>query len=325
MEPVDDTLPSRRKRNPGPPWGFKIIRFWDWILPQPLNQWAKEASGLVAMWLMPTQARHSRAYLRDILGREPSFRERWKHFSAFAFYLSDRVKAAFRHPVPFHWHQGHGEDFTRLTHHDKTPILMGTFHVGYSDLMGFFTGVLGSRIHMLRLKVGNSEDTERLQRMAGENLNIIWVNRMEDAIYSIKQVIQNGGSVGMQCDRIAYASRTEAFEFLGARRLFPFTIYPISILFGTPVIFVIAAKPDANGSTPVRTSTVFRPDPQAGRKANIKAARAHFQAVLTLLESIIREDPALWFNFEPLNPIANPDGERPHPDPRDPSIPSELD
>lgn len=306
MDRVDDMPATRRKRNPGPPWGFKIIRFWDWILPQPLNRWIKEASGLVAMWVMPRQAKHSREYLREILGREPTFRERWKHFSTFAFYLCDRVKAAFRHPVPFRWYEGHGDAFTQLTRHDKSPILMGTFHVGYSDLMGFFTGVLGSRIHMLRLKVGNSEDTERLQRMAGDNLNIIWVNHMEDAIYSIKQVIQNGGSVGMQCDRIEYASRTEAFDFLGAKRLFPFTIYWISILFNTPVIFVIAARPDASGSTPVRTSTVFRPDPEADRKTRLQAAKLHFQEVIQLLETILSECPELWFNFEPLNPIAGP-------------------
>ena len=107
---------------------------------------------------------------------------------------------------------------------------------------------------------------------------------------------------------VEYASRTEAFEFLGARRLFPFTIYWISILFNTPVIFVIAARPDAIGSTPVRTSSVFRPNPEADRKTRLEAAKLHFQEVIQLLETMLSECPELWFNFEPLNPIAGSTG-----------------
>jgi predicted LPLAT superfamily acyltransferase len=33
-------------------------------------------------------------------------------------------------------------------------------------------------------------------------------------------------------------------------------------------------------------------------------ARAHFQTVLSQLETLVRQHPYLWFNFLPLNPEA---------------------
>jgi predicted LPLAT superfamily acyltransferase len=54
----------------------------------------------------------------------------------------------------------------------------------------------------------------------------------------------------------------------------------------------------------VFASPVFTPDPAGSREANTSAARQHFQAVLTQLETLVRQHPFLWFNFLPLNPEA---------------------
>jgi predicted LPLAT superfamily acyltransferase len=285
-----------------PPAGIRAIRFWDRALPFPLNRWVRSIGALVAMGCMAPQRRHSMDYLSIVHGKRCGWRCSWLHFSRFTDYLCDRVHSAWE-PVLFEWADGEGKDFLSLIHRDG-PLLLGTFHVGYSDLMGFFTEVFQKQIHMLRLKTGNGEDTESLRGSAGEFLKVIWVNHPEDTLFAIKDVLEKGGSVAMQCDRVQHASKLEAFEFFGERRLFPFSIYALSILFGTPVLFVIAGKPASKGKVPVHSSLPFFPDPGKSRKANHEAAKAHFQEVLRMLESLLREDPCLWFNFEPMNPIA---------------------
>jgi predicted LPLAT superfamily acyltransferase len=294
--------PQTPVHNPGPPWGFRFIRFGDKLLPNPLNGWIKRIGALVALTFMVAQRRHSKAYLTQIYGGKTRFIHVWNHFSAFTFYLCDRVRAAFKEPILFDWVPGCGKEFVDLINKDDAA-LMGTFHVGYSDLMGFFTEVFKKKIHMLRLRLENSEDTQRLESMAGDFLKIIWVNQVEDTLYALKDVLQAGGTVAMQCDRVQHASKLEAFDFLGEKRLFPFSIYTLSILFQKPVIFVVAARAKGKERIPVVHSPIFFPDKET-KAENIAAAKAHFQSVLNQLEALLKEDPYIWFNFEALNPVA---------------------
>ena len=91
--------------------------------------------------------------------------------------------------------------------------------------------------------------------------------------------------------------------------MFPFTIYHLAVLFDRPVVFCMAV-PASGDELRLIASPVFTPDPAAGRDANARAARAHFQAVLAQLETLVRQHPLQWFNFLPLNP------EAPAPDPQ---------
>ncbi|MEQ9825235.1 MAG: hypothetical protein ABQ298_12700 [Puniceicoccaceae bacterium] len=296
---------ANEPRNPGPSWGFRVIHFWDTLLPTPVARWVRTGCAWVALGIMHRQRAASREYMKTVLGRRAGLRDCAKQFDSFVTYLCDRISTAFGEPVHFEWAPGHGREFVDLMKRKET-MLMGTFHVGYSDLMGFFMAEFDRPIHMLRLRLANAEDTERLEAFAGEHVKIVWVNEIEDALFSIKEVIAQGGAVAMQCDRVQHASKLEVFEFLGAHRYFPFTIYWLSILFEVPVQFTIAGiRSTRNASVPVFTSPVFRPV-QSNRKENLQAAKQHFQGVLKLLEQQLKAQPEMWFNFEPLNPTQLP-------------------
>lgn len=112
-----------------------------------------------------------------------------------------------------------------------------------------------------------------------------------------------GGSVALKCDRLEFSAKTDTFEFLGARRVFPFTIYHLALIFDRPVILCVGLPLD-RGRTRVVSSPLFRPTSADGRLANLTRAHAHFQHFLTQLETELRARPELWFNFTPLNPPA---------------------
>jgi predicted LPLAT superfamily acyltransferase len=190
-------------------------------------------------------------------------------------------------------------DFEALMASDD-PALFGTFHFGHSDLLGFALATRGRRVAMVRLRVTNTEDTEMFGRRFGDAVRFIWVNEPENLLFAMKGALERGESLAMQCDRL-YASKTEAFHFLGARRRFPFTIYHLAILFGRPVMFCFGL-PEEGGATRVCPMPLFRPEAGAAREAQLARAREHFQAVLERLESLVRQHPTLWFNFIPLNP-----------------------
>jgi predicted LPLAT superfamily acyltransferase len=155
---------------------------------------------------------------------------------------------------------------------------------------------------MVRQRVGNSHDTEVLGARFAQWVTFIWVNEPENLLFALKDAVAAGGSVALNCDRIEFSAKTEAFKFLGAKRLFPFTIYHLALIFKLPVVLSVGL-PGGPGHSIIHSSPLFRPD-SAGKPANLARARTHFQDFLTRLEGFLRADPLIWFNFTPLNPLA---------------------
>jgi predicted LPLAT superfamily acyltransferase len=183
-------------------------------------------------------------------------------------------------------------------------MLLGTFHIGWSDMLGFQLGDLrGGPIYIVRERVENSHDTESLASRAGDRLRFIWVNERGDLLFALKEAASHDSVIALQCDRPEFSARQEAFEFLGERRLFPFTIYHLALIFDRPVILVVGL-PAGPRRSQLHASPRFARLTGESKAAALARAQAHFQAFLKQLEVVLRDEPYLWFNFTPLNPVA---------------------
>jgi predicted LPLAT superfamily acyltransferase len=292
---------SRPARNPGPSWGYRFICACDAVLPEFLFRPLRQVGTWFAVGNMRPQRAHSREYLRTITGREPTLREIFRHFYAFQEFLLLRLRVA--HGAAHRGELAPDAVGFRSLLETGEPALLGTFHVGHSDLTGFLLGPQEKRrVFMVRQRVGNSHDTEVLGARFGAWVTFVWVNEPENLLFALKDAIAAGGSVALKCDRLEFSAKTEAFEFLGRKRLFPFTIYHLALIFRRPVVLCVGL-PSKPGLSIVHSSPLFVPD-DAGKAANLARARAHFQEFLGRLEGFLRADPLLWFNFTPLNPPA---------------------
>lgn len=249
----------------------------------------------IAVCVMPRQRGYSRAYLSVMFGRRPRWREVWRHFFTYTQALMARIRAAERGahrctPQPSF------AAFRALMKSGR-PALLGTFHFGHSDLLGFLLGEFRRHVHMVRLRVGNSRDTHRLADRFGDWVTYVWVNQNQNMLFALKEAAQSGGSIAMMCDQIEHSSKVEAFDLLGARRLMPFTIYHLSLIFRLPIVFCLSV-PGASNESLLHGSSVFEPD-AASKEANLARARVHFQTFLRQLESLLRSNPYLWFNAIP--------------------------
>jgi predicted LPLAT superfamily acyltransferase len=255
----------------------------------------------VGLAFMPAPRGHSRTYLSVVLGRPPTLIEQWRHFFAFTEILLLKLRAGRGAPVRCELETKNAAAFEALMSSGR-PALFGTFHFGASDLLGYLLGARGRRVSILRLKMGNSADTRLLGERFGEHVSFLWINDPANLLFELKAALDAGESLALQCDRVEFSSKTEAFDFLGARRLFPFTIYHLAVLFDRPVVFCLAVPGERADKLRVFSSPVFTPDGAAGRRENLAVARGHFQTVLGQLEALVRQHPMLWFNFLPLNP-----------------------
>lgn len=309
------TIRSRRRggqvhpadRNPGPPGGYHFIGWSLRRMPGWFNRSGMRVGTSLCLWTLPKQRAASREYLRLVLGREATRNEVWEHFFAFTKYLLLRMTISQGAEPEVCFAPGHGNEL-RAWIAGGRPALYGTMHVGRSDLVGFFLGHIGERVHMIRKQVGNSEDTRRLAQRFARSVTFIWINDWSRLILAMNDALRAGHSLAMQCDRPEYSSKHEGFRFLGERRVFPFTIYHLAIMHGMPVVLSYAVphaeKPEV---TVVHMPPMFHPQPELTRAENFLAAQAHFQAFLDEVEALLKRQPYLWFNFTPINPLCAPE------------------
>jgi len=249
---------------------------------------------------MPAQRRYSREYLEVVLGRKVRFRDCFDHFLALTDSLVYKLQIG-RNPGIADFKligKGEGEAFIELVKSDR-QALFGTFHVGHSDLLGCVLSSFDRRIRMVRERVGNAHDLEVLERIFGDSVEFVWINEGDSMLFALKSVADDGVSLALQCDREEHGSRHKVFDFLGARRRFPVTIYHLAFLFKMPVSFSFAI-PINEKTTEVICGDVFEPVGETKREV-LEAGYAHFQGVLTMLEEVLYEHPFVWFNFIPLN------------------------
>jgi len=272
------------------------------VLPELIFRPLRGVGTAIAMAAMPEQRRHSREYLTIALRRPPTLLDVWRHF--FAFEEALMVKLRVINGRPHRTVYGPGAEDFRTWLEGGGPVLLGTFHVGVSDLLGCQIGGYESQqVYLVRQRVGNSHDTDKLAERFGGRLHFLWVNEPEEMIFSLKEAAATPAAIALQCDRVEFAARTEEFEFLGARRRFPVTIYHLALIFGRPVLLSVGL-PDGPARAVLHASPRFDPRPGEPRSEALQRARAHFQAFLRQLEQLLFQQPYLWFNFTPLNPPA---------------------
>lgn len=295
--------PRQQRSNPGPRWGYSTIAFFHRWLPRPVFRGVLAIGVAIGLMCMPQQRRHSSAYLQQVLQRRIGWRDQWRHFFAFTEALVSKLTIAHAGLPRFCFSTAaHAEAFVELCRRPE-PVLFGTFHVGYSDLMGCLLTDFQRNISLVRMQVGNSRDIEAMHAHFGDRVKFIWINHPDEFLFRLKDAMQQQESIALQCDRINAGGRTELFHFMGAERPFPFTIYRLSALFRVPVVFAFTGPHLHGQPIAVTTSKVFTP---VGNKREVlAAARTHFQEVLQLLENHLQQHPYLWFNFLPLNATPN--------------------
>jgi predicted LPLAT superfamily acyltransferase len=305
MDPRPERLkPPRPPRNPGPSWGYAFLRLCDRILPEFIFKPLRAIGTAIAVAAMPSQRRHSASYLARVLPRAPGIRDVFLHFFAFEESLMGKLRVANGRRIPCEYDPS-GLAFGAWLENGG-PALLGTMHVGVSDMLGFQLGVNhGRRVHIVRQRVANSHDTEGLELAGQGSVRFIWAGDPADLILAIKGAADSGDPIAMQCDRVENTARTEGFEFLGARRRFPMTIYRLALVFDRPVLLTVGV-PISGGRSRLYGVPRFEIAAGESRDRTLERARQHFQSFLNLVERLLREQPYQWFNFLPLNPEAGP-------------------
>jgi predicted LPLAT superfamily acyltransferase len=275
-----------------------LLRFMSWLSLR-LGRRASRlvVYGIAAYFLLfaPAERSASRDYLRRALGREPGWRDGFRHILAFASTIHDRIYLVNDRFDLFDI-AVHGDNLIDAAiEQGRGAFLMGA-HMGSFELMH----ALGRRKPRAHAAMAMYADNARKinAMLAAINpaaqQNIISLGRL-DSMLNVRKALDDGLFIGVLGDRSLGDDATAPVSFLGRPAALPVGPFRMAAVLRRPVIFMVGLY--LGGS---RYAVHFEPladfseTPREHREAAIQTAIERYAA---LLESHCRGAPYNWFNF----------------------------
>jgi predicted LPLAT superfamily acyltransferase len=243
----------------------------------------------------PSARRHSRAYLRRALGREPSARDRYRQIHTFATTIHDRV---FLLNDRFDLFEVtiEGEEIMRAALQDGRGALLMGAHLGSFEVIRS----LGHQQAGLDVAMAMFADNARKINAALSAINpnlksdIIELGHVS-AMLELTARLDGGAFVGVMADRSFAEEEFETVEFLGAPAGFPKGPMRLACMLGRQVYFMAGLYLGGN-----RYHVVFEPVADFSTTTHSERAAAMAAAIrryAALVERRCRSAPYNWCNF----------------------------
>lgn len=243
----------------------------------------------------PRARRASLDYLRRVLGRRPTVRDRFRQVMAFATTIHDRVYLLNDRFDLFDVTVAGEELMMERVRTGAGAFLVGA-HLGSFEV----TRAIGRRQPDLRVAMVAYEANARKinsmlaainPRLAEETVALGSL----EAMLRVRGLLDEGVFVGMLGDRTPGGEATEAVEFLGGAARFPLGPMRLAALLGRQAILMLGMHCGGN-----RYRVVFEEIADfstIGREQRESAIRAGVVRYARRLEAYCREYPYNWFNF----------------------------
>lgn len=282
-----------RQKERGSPRALRLILWIALRLGRPSARLLLYPITAYFLLLAPEPRRHSRAYLRRVLGREPGIRHLARHFHTFAAVILDRVYLLAGRQDRLDIRIHHGEIFER--HLGKGAILLGSHLGSFEALRALAVDSHDFPVKVLMYSDHNQAITQLLEALNPKvAASVIPLGRV-DTLLRVSEALQAGEMVGTLGDRVAQSDKLATCRFLGGEAQFPLGPMMLASVLKVPVILCFGLYRGGN-----RYDIVFESFAE-----RIDAPRAHREAVLAQwvqryadrLEARVREAPYNWFNF----------------------------
>lgn len=243
----------------------------------------------------PRARRASVAYLRRVLGRRPTVRDRFRQVMAFATTIHDRVYLLNDRFDLFDIAVEGEESMLERVRAGRGAFLVGA-HLGSFEV----TRAIGRRRPDLRVAMmayeGNARKINAMMAAINPELAEETVPLgTPETMLKVRGLLDEGVFVGMLGDRTPGGEPTEVVEFLGAGAKFPLGPMRLAALLQRRVILMLGIYCGGN-----RYRVVFEEIADfsgVGRKDRDEAIRAAVVRYAGRLESYCRQYPYNWFNF----------------------------
>lgn len=290
MNPAWARLPER-----GSPLALRLIRAIALRLGRPAGRFLLYPITLYFLLTARDARRGSRRYLRRALGREPGWRDLFRHIHCFAATILDRVYFLTGRMEYFQIEIFGGQLILDQVASGRGCILLGS-HLGSFEALR----AIGAHLRRFPIKIlMNVEHNQTMTRLL-DALNpelaqaIIAIGRPE-TLLEVQQGVERGFLVGALGDRVAQDEKTVRCRFFDQEVAFPIGPLLLAALMRCPVILFFGLYQGANRYTVYFEALAERIAVEPRRRQEQLAV--WIQRYADRLEHHARRAPYNWFNF----------------------------
>lgn len=290
MNPAWARLPER-----GSPLGLRLIRAIALRLGRPAGRFLLYPITVYFLLTARDARRSSRRYLRRALGREPGWRDLFRHLHCFAATILDRVYFLTGRMEYFQIEIVGGQLILDQVASGRGCILLGS-HLGSFEALR----AIGSHVRRFPIKIlMNVEHNQSVTRLL-DALNpelaraIIAIGRPE-TLLEVQQGVERGFLVGALGDRVAQDEKTVRCRFFDRDVAFPIGPLLLAALMRCPVILFFGLYQGANRYAVHFEALAERIAVEPRRRQEQLAV--WIQRYADRLEHHARRAPYNWFNF----------------------------
>ncbi len=245
--------------------------------------------------------RNSARYLHRVLGRAPTWRERFDHFHCFACTVLDRVYFVREQTDDFEINlRGDAAGHDTLAQ-GRGGFMLGAHLGSFECLHSIGKSFPGVRVTMVMYPDNARKFHGILKALApGFELDVIGIGHAGSTL-AIRDAIQAGRLVGLLGDRFLGADAMRSpgveIEFLGQPALFSDGPLRLAMLLRQRVLFMVGLYLGGRRyDVRVESLADFR-DPPTERGAREQLVSQALHDYVGRLEALCREAPNNWFNF----------------------------
>jgi len=270
-----------------------LVRFMAWYslaVGRSVSRLLMHAIALYFYVSSPVARRHSRDYLRRVLGREPTLGERFGVLHAFSSTVHDRVFFIAERFDAFDI-EVHGAELLP----EGGALLMGA-HLGSFEALR----AAGRRVGVRRVAMAMYEENARrlngvlAQINPGALENIVPLGHV-DSMLRLRDRLDAGDLVGVLADRTLGSEPVVRVPFLGEPAPFPTGPMRMAAALRQPLFLMVGLYRGGNRYE-VRFEPLadFSTTPRTERDLRVQEAIARYAA---RVEHYVRSAPDNWFNF----------------------------
>jgi predicted LPLAT superfamily acyltransferase len=250
----------------------------------------------------------SRAYLARVLGRAPSWRERFRHHHCFAGQILDRTYLLTGDLDRFDYAVEGLDLLEAAAGQRRGALLIGAHHGSFEMMRVLAHARCPVRVRVLMYE-GNAEKLASVLAPLNPDVTrqVIALGRPETML-EVRDALAAGEMVGLLADRVVAGDRVRLCQFLGAAAPFAEGPFVLAAAVGVPVLLFSAMQGD-DGRYRVRFEP-FAECVEFARRDRDAALQMACERYARWLEARCREEPYNWFNFYDFWAAAPPAAQR---------------
>ncbi len=284
-----------RRRERGSAWLLRLMALFSLRVGRPAGRVVLYVIAAYFFLFAPRARRASIGYLRRVLGRRPTARDRFRQVMTFATTIHDRVYLLNERLQLFDI-AVEGEELMRERARGGGGAFLVGAHLGSFEVMR----ALGRRRPDLRVAMVAYEANARKINAMVAAINPALAGGTvalgsAEAMLRVRGLLEEGVFVGMLGDRTPGGEATEVVEFLGAPARFPLGPMRLAALLQRRAVLMVGVHCGGNRYRVVFEEIAdFSRVAREEREGAIRAAVARYAG---RLESYCRAYPYNWFNF----------------------------